>query len=325
MKALFVTTMLLAACSPVSSAPTSIPTASATQSPIATASPTAAVSPATPAPTATVAAGLTRYTNTELGYTVDLPAGWRRGACSEGIVTTAPLAASEIFMGVPEAEEIVRGGSRFARVRVADAAGLTPSAWLERNTSEPDGKFEPVTVGGRSGTRGFIGASGATYAVAFAERGWIYAIERTYYGSADPELEGILTTLRILGDATVGRSPIATPTPRTIESVVDALADGFARKDVAAIADTMTPCVTVGAVPGDPDMRNRAAYTIPLQAEFAAGTSVRVQARPIENDQYAGRFVTSTWSKPGEPDKRVDFLLRAQGDRWSVVAVRPRS
>ena len=316
MKALMISAILLASCSPAASAPTPTPTATGVV-------PTTAVP--TPTPTATVAAGLTRYTNTELGYSVDLPAGWRRGACSEGIVTTAPLVASEMFMGVPEAEEIVRAGSRFARVRVTDAAGLTPSAWLERNTSEPDGKFEPVAVGGRTGARGFIGASGETYAVAFAERGWIYAIERTYYGSPDPELEGILTTLRILGDATVGRGPTSTPTPRTIESVADALADGFARKDVNAIADTMTPCVSVGAVPGDPDTRNRVAYTIPLQTEFAAGTSVRVQARPIENDQYVGRFVTSTWSKPGEPDQRVDFLLRAQGDRWSVVAVRPRS
>ena len=106
MKALMISAILLASCSPAASGPTPTPTATGVV-------PTTAVP--TPTPTATVAAGLTRYTNTELGYSVDLPAGWRRGACSEGIVTTAPLVASEMFMGVPEAEEIVRAGSRFAR------------------------------------------------------------------------------------------------------------------------------------------------------------------------------------------------------------------
>src|SRR5207248_1489035 len=96
MKALMISAILLASCSPAASGPTPTPTATGVV-------PTTAVP--TPTPTATVAAGLTRYTNTELGYSVDLPAGWRRAACSEGIITTAPLVASEMFMGVPEAEE----------------------------------------------------------------------------------------------------------------------------------------------------------------------------------------------------------------------------
>ena len=311
MKALIVATVLLASCAPVSSAPSATPPGGGT--PVATAAPT-------PSPTATVAAGLTRYVNAELGYSIDLPAGWRRSVCSQGIATTSPLASSEIFVGVPEAEEIIRGGTPFVGTRVAEAGGLTPLAWLERYASQPDVRFEPITVGGRTGARGVLGATGTTYALAFAERGWIYEIERTYFGVEEPVLERILLTLRVLSDATVGRGPVATPTPRTIESVVDALADGFAKKDPGAIADTMTPCVTVGGVPGDPDERNRAAYAIPLQAQFAAGTSVRVQTRPIENDQYLGRFVTSTWSKAGEPDEHVDFFLRAQGDRWSVIS-----
>src|SRR5438132_5224756 len=99
MKALMISAILIASSTPAASGPSPTPTATGVV-------PTTAVPTPTPTATATVAAGLTRYTNTELGYSVDLPAGWRRGACSEGIVTTAPLVASEVFMGVPGAEEV---------------------------------------------------------------------------------------------------------------------------------------------------------------------------------------------------------------------------
>jgi hypothetical protein len=308
-KALVVATILLVSCGPVSSAPDATPTNSA-----AAATPTAS-------PTATVAAGLTRYVSTELGYSVDLPAGWRRASCSQGIVTTSPLESSEWFIGVPDAEEAIAPGVRLIQVRVVASDGLTPLAWLERNASDPDARFEPTTLNERAGARGYLASSKETYGFALAARGWIYAIDRAYFGTADQELERTLSTLRILDDATVGRVATATPVPRTVESLADALADGFRRKDVTALADLLAPCVTVGAVPGDPVMRSRAAYLAGLAAEFAAGASVQVQSRPIENDPNFGRFVRSTWSKPGEPDRRVDLLLRANGDRWSVVAI----
>jgi hypothetical protein len=306
MKALILATLLVASCSPVSSEP---------------GTPTATAARATPSPTATVAPGLTRYVNAELGYSVDLPAGWRRATCSRGVVTTSPLEASETFVGVPDTEEIIQGGVRTVDVRVTPSDGLTPAAWLERNASQPDIRFEPATLRGRTGARGFIGATGATYAFAFAARGWMYIIEMPYFGRVDQELEAILATLRILDDATVGRVPAATPTPRTIEAVVDLVADGFARKDVTAIAEAMAPCIIVGAIPGHPDIRSRAAYLTPLAVEFGTGTSIQVRPRPIESEPGFGNFVRSTRSSPGEPDQRIDLMLGANGDRWSVVGV----
>lgn len=313
MRSLIVATLFLLSCAPVSSAPGATPTASGAAV-IATAG-------ATPSPTATVAPGLTRYVSTELGYSVDLPPGWRRAVCSAGVIRTSPLLAAETFLPVPEAEEYITGGVRMAMVRVAADQGLTPVAWLERDASQPDARFEPVTLGGRMGARGFIGTTGHTVAFAFAARGWIYAIDGPYFGTADQELERILASLRILDDATVSRGPSPAPTPRSIESVVDSVADGFARKDVAAIAGAMTPCVSAGAVPGDPSLLSRTAYLNSLAANFAAGTSVAVQPRPIESDPNFGRFVRSTWSKPGQPDQRVDLLFTAAGDRWSLAAV----
>ena len=315
MKALIVATVLLISCAPVSTAPSPTPTG------IATAVPTVRPTP-TPSPTATVAAGLTRYVSTELGYSLDLQTGWRRATCSPGIRTTSPLEATEMFVGVPEAEEIIRGGARFVGVRVNESNGLTALAWLERNASKPDDtRFEATALNGRAGARGFIGSTGSTLGFAFAARGWIYAIERTYFGTDDPEAERILTTFRILDEATVGRVPNATPVPRSIESLADSIADAYSKKDLAAIVATMAPCVTVGAVPGDPDLRSRTAYVTRLAVDFAAGTTVQVRSRPIESDPNFGRFVRSTFTKPGQPDQRVDFLLSADGDRWSVAAV----
>jgi hypothetical protein len=80
---LVLATVLVASCARVSSAPTPTPTATSVVAP------TAPVP--SPTPTETVAAGFTRYTNTELGYSVDLPAGWRRATCSPEVVTTSPL------------------------------------------------------------------------------------------------------------------------------------------------------------------------------------------------------------------------------------------
>ncbi len=311
MKALIIAMVLLVSCAPVAAPPSAAPTASAA------AVPTARV---TPSPTATVGAGLARYVNSDLGYNVDLPAGWRRATCSQGIVTSSPFEASEMFVGVPETEEVIRGGVRMVQVRVTESGGLTPLQWLERGASQPDTRFEVITLNERTGARAFIGATGSTYGYAFVVRGWIYSIERPYFGSEDKELERILATLRVF-DGAVGGGPRATPVPRSIESLADSIAEAFSKKDVAAIAGTMAPCVTVGAVPGDPDMRSSAAYVTALAADFAAGTSVRVQSRPIENDPYVGRFVRSTFTKPGEPDQRVDLVLRADGDRWSVSAV----
>jgi len=229
--------------------------------------------------------------------------------------------ASEIFVGVPEAEEQITGGARMVVVQVIDAQGLTPLAWLQQNASQPDVRVEPATLGDRSGARASVGAPGVTYALAFAARGWIYGIERPYLGAEDEELRRIIATLQILNDATLGRGATATPIPRSIEALVDAIADAFTREDLSAIAEAMTPCVTAGAVPGDTTLLSRTAYLASLAAEFSAGTSVRVQSRPIENDPNFGRFVRSTWSKAGEPDRRVDLLLRASGDRWSLSAV----
>lgn len=315
MKALIFAALLIASCSPTASGPGATPTASTSAVPTAssTPAPTAASTPP-PAP------GLTRYVNAELGFSVDLPAGWRRATCSQGIVTTSPLVASEIFLDMPEAEESISPGVRMAIVQVTADRGLTPVAWLQANASQPDTRSEAVVLGGRTGARRYQAGTGDTYAYALATRGWIYQIELAYFGAKDAELEGIIATLRLLDDATVGRNPVATPTPRSVESVVDSIANGFAKKDVAAIADSMTPCITSGGIPGDAVQLSRAAYLKSIAAEFAAGTAVRVRSTPIDSDPSLGRFVQSTWSKPGAADQRVDLVLRAQGDRWSVTA-----
>jgi len=92
------------------------------------------------------------------------------------------------------------------------------------------------------------------------------------------------------------------------------------KKDLNAIADAIGPCVTVGAIPGDAASISRTKYMSSLATALNAGTTVRVQTRPIETDANFARIVRSTWSKPGQPDQRHDFALSAKGERWSVSA-----
>ena len=224
-----------------------------------------------------------------------------------------------MFIGVPEAEESISFGTRLIFVHVSEAQGLTPLQFLQQRPHSPDARMEPVTIGERAGARQAT-STGDTTVLAFLARSWIYAIERTDFGQADEELGRVLPTLQILSDATVTRTPLATPVPRSLEGVVDALADALTRKDLNAITETLAPCVTVGAIPGDGASVSRAKYLNLLAAQLNAGTTERVQTRPIETDPNFGRMVRSTWSKAGEPDQRHDFALSAKGDRWSVSA-----
>src|SRR5688572_15336338 len=226
---------MLIACTSPSSAPSPTPTTSPT--PVAAATPTATPT-AAPSPTPTVASGFTRYTSAELGFSVDLPPGWRRASCSPGIATTSPIKADEMFIGVPEADESISIGVRLFFVHVSDAQGLTPLAWLQQRAHPPDARIEPITVGERAGARQ-VSPTGDTTVLVFLARGWIYAIERTDFGGADEELGRVLPTLQILSDATVARAALPTPVPRSPEVVVDALAEAFARKDLNAIADAI--------------------------------------------------------------------------------------
>jgi hypothetical protein len=312
---------MLVACTSPSSAPSPTPTTS--PSPVATATLTATPT-ASPSPTPTVVPGFVRYTSAELGFSVDLPPGWRRANCSPGIATTSPIKADEMFIGVPEADESISIGVRLIFVHVSDAQGLTPLAWLQQRAHPPDVRIEPVTIGERAGARQAT-STGDTTVLVFLARGWIYAIERTDFGQPDEELARVLPTLQVLSDATVTRTPLATPVPRTPEVVVDALADAFARKDLNAIADTIGPCITVGGIPGDAASISRTRYMNSLATILNEGATVRVQTRPIESDPNFGRFVRSTWSKSGQPDQRQDFVLRANGDRWSISAAFVRS
>jgi hypothetical protein len=315
---------VVVACAPaaVTPSPTPIPTATATPTPAQTSGASIARPTATPL-------GAGRYASAELGYSVDLPPGWRRATCSAGIRSTAPMSASEFFVNMPEAEEILGLGLRAVSVRVEDAQGRAPLAWLESGkvVGQEPLRYEAASVDGKPGARAVFASSGETIALVVGSRGWIYAIEKggpVLDAETETQMSRILPTLRLLEDATLGR---ATPTaaPRSAQSVAAGIADGFTRMDVAALSEYMAPCVTVGAIPGDAVSRSRAGYAKELQTQLQSGVTVRVQAQPIETDQYLGSLVRSTWSRPGQPEQRVDLVLRADGERWSWSAAFSRA
>jgi hypothetical protein len=306
-------------------APTTVTPPATTVASTVTPSAAASTAMTTSSPTATVATigtlapGAARYSSSELGYSLDLPPGWRRASCSPGVRAVNPIDAAELFVGQPEAEESVGPGVRMVEVRILQSQGLTPAQHLERDASQPDIRVEPTTVNGRDGARALIGGTGVTYAFAVGARGWIYHAEFPYFGTADAELGQIIATIRV-HDAVVG-GPQPTPAPRSVETLADSAAVAFARKDLTGIADTLASCVAVSAVPGDGTLLSRGAYLKEVAAEFAAGSTVQVRPRPIEDDPALGRVLRSTWSRSGQPDRRVDLVLRATGDRWSIANV----
>ena len=294
-------TVTLAATPAASSQPTTSPTST----PVASPSPTA---------------GLNRYTNTELGYTIDLPAGWRRSACSAGVTATAPLTSHEWFFGGTEEEDVIAMGAPLIGLQVKAAQGSSALERLSELATQPDVRIEPASLNGRAGGRLFLVTTNETLAYAVEARGWIYRVERSFFGIPDPELERSLTTLRVLDAATLGSAPTPTSVPRSMDTVVNAIATAFLDKNARALGEVMAPCVTAGGIPGDAASYSRAAYVKELTAEFAASTAMRVSAT-VETDPYLGRFVRSTWSKAGEPDRRVDLALRADGERWSLWGI----
>lgn len=217
-------------------------------------------------------------------------------------------------------------GLRAVSVRVEQSEGRTPLAWLQagRVTGQGPLRYEETSLDGRPGARA-VEVSGDTIALVLAARGWIYAIEKggpVLDQATEMQMSQILPTLHILDDATVGRGA-PTPIPRGAELVAAGLADGFARKDIGMLTQYMAPCMTIGAIPGDAVLRSRSSYANALAAELQSGVNVRAQPQ-VESDPAYGRFVRATWSRSGQPDQRVDLVLRVEGERWSWSATLTR-
>jgi hypothetical protein len=306
---------------PISVAPT--PSASASVSASPTTSPTASASAAaTQSASPTAASG--RATNTVLGYSIQLPAPWRRTPClSSGEEPRAPeILGIDTFTSLPVAEESYGDTGALINtlsVRVErNPNRLTAEAWANspRMGSSQGQRIEPATLDGRAGVRlvaellqtetTIVPVDDLMYMVGFTAR------------PADP----IVATMRaIIASFTFVpriQSPAATTRPaRSAEAVADGLATGFANQDVTALQGLMGECFLSGAEGGGFGSHSPERFARILREQFAAGTTVIVRPRPIESTPgFASGptfSIATTWTDPAQQPMRVDLIIAADG------------
>src|SRR5207244_9068691 len=84
--------------------------------------------------------------------------------------------------------------------------------------------------------------------------------------------------------------------PRTPEQVADGVAAALTSKNVGALAEFLSACVTTAFERAGGSFVSREKYVDDLRAAFAAGLVVTVQPRPLEGDRVSGNLTaSSTW------------------------------
>jgi hypothetical protein len=300
---------------------TASPSGSPTASP--TASPTGSAT-ATPSPAATATSG--RYVNSTLGFSIQLAPPWRRTAClsSAEDARSPETLGSDTFTSVPPAEESYGDTGVFVNtvsVRVErNPSRLTAEEWSRspRMGQAQGQRTEPATLDGRAGVR-IAGGALQTETTIVAVDDLMYMVGFTAATPTDASvavMRGIVASFAFVPRTA---APAATSRPaRSAETVADALADGFARKDATALASLMSNCVLSGVEGGGFGSHSPESFTRILRGQLAAGTTVIVRARPIESapgyvSTGASYTVATTWTDPGQAPRRVDLIIAADG------------
>lgn len=316
--------------------PRTDPTAVA-PSPSATATPAPPNASPSASPTATASASPTsisgRYVNAELGYSMDIPSPWHRADC--GSYTLRDLgggerSARDVFIPIPDAEYRPSGtGSAVDQVYVfarANAQRLSPRAWEQAgNIGFSMGRvLEDATFAGRPALR--VGGSVDFERFLVAQNEFMLEVAHAGNGGQTTAASraAILRTFGFLtADELRAARALATPAPpapRSPEQVADALADGFARRDLTVLRSVLTPgCVSLGTGNGGGIGVDDVRYLDELRARFASGLTVTVQPRPLTGER-TGPLPTlharSTWREPGQPDQDVDLMISPEGATW---------
>ena len=308
---------------PVAISPT--PTATATPAPIpsptATATPTATPQPS-PSPTvrpAPTPVGL--YANGEMGYALELKQPWHRSVCGSSI-SGGPLVgtgAVDMFIPVPDADFELGHTGPFGGTAdsihvfaTANPDGLSPREFKrQRLGSSTSETLEDSTFAGRPALKVTEGQS-ASFLFANAGYMWQVGHRRSVGNSSFPDREAMMMSFRFLSAdeaRAVRAAATPSPAPRTAEQVADALADGFAKRDLTILARVIRPCFYEGNYSSGPNSMIAEKYLEKLRQRFAQGLTVEVRARPISGDANTTLRIRSTWREPGQPVREADLSM----------------
>ena len=320
-RAVVLASLLSACAAPGTTQPSSVPIETPT---VALRTGAASASPTASPPT-------TVYQNAAAGYRLELPRPWRR-SCNSTESQLSPatdIVSQQIFVAVSETDERWGSGYPFDGVIVLVASNpenLSIEQWAAQGGQgfghASGGPVTRATVDGRaalaSAYEGVWGEQRNEIALASGDR--VYVV--TYYLTSSDRtnvaaMTAIVRSFHVLTASERASTPAAVPvSPRSAESVADALALGFAKKDVMALADQLGRCILQGFYASEASLAPAAAYAEELRRDLAAGLAVSVSPRPLLEYGGDSRYVRSTWTRPGKATEEVDLLLRANGDRW---------
>ena len=307
----------------VSPTPIVTPTGAPAATPGPTATPAAAASPtqAVRSPTATprpTPAGL--FVNGEMGYAIALRPEWHRSICGSSISGGQLVGTNgtDVFIAIPNADFELghtgpfSGNSDLINVfAVANPDGLSPRQFKQQRLGSSSGEtLEDSTFAGRPALKV---TEGQNASFLFANAGYMWQVgHRRNAGNASfADREAMMLSFRFLSaeEARAARAAATpSPPPRPADQVADVLADGFAKRDVAILAQVIRPCVFEGTYSSGPSSMIAEKYLEKLRQRFAQGLTVEVRARPITDAGGAFR-IRSTWREPGQPVREADLSM----------------
>jgi hypothetical protein len=231
-----------------------------------------------------------------LGYSIETPAPWRRGACGTGsFVNQGVLFANDVFVRVSARDETASStGLPYENVRVAvegNPQNLTPRQWAEQGRTVGSAlgeRIEDVVYAERPAARKLYGASPlATYFVANAGRMYVVVPApgpNPIEAQTQQTMVRIVESFRFATNAEIeaARAAAGTPRPaRSPEVLADALAAAFAAKNTNALADLLVPCVSIGFESSGGQGLSREKYLEDLRAAFARIPALLEEPPPV--------------------------------------------
>lgn len=260
---------------------------------------------------------------------MEIPEPWHRADCGSFSLRSfgTERDARDEFIPIPEADYRPSGtGVAVDQIYVfarSNEQRLTPRAWEEAGKIgfSLGRVLEDVTFAGRPALR--VGPNPDFERFLVADGAFMFEIGHAGNGGQTTAVSraAIVRTFRFLSaDELRAARAVPTPTPpapRSPEEVADALADGFARRDIAVLRRVLTlECVSHGFAQSGGTGMDDARYLDELRGLFAQGLTVTVQPRPLTGDR-TGPFPTvharSTWREAGQPDRDIDLMISPEG------------
>ena len=308
--------------SPTSSASATSSTASASAT--ATASPGASGSPTTPP-----AGG--RYVSV-LGYSIETPPPWHTSSCAPALTQQSATPGGEFFVPVSARDETGTDiGSPYTTMGItveANAQNLTPRQWAAQDrTGQATEQIEDVVYADRPAARKTLPLTApgtGLFKYYVANGGRMYVVDPNVRQPMDAAVQQslirMIASFRFLTDSelTAARAALPTALPsRTPEQLADGIAAAMTAKNVDALSEFLSPCVTTAGEQAGGTTVSREKYLDDLRVAFAAGLVVNVQPRPLEGDRASGNLsVASTWQDSRGTKSRRIMLQRGENDRW---------